>query len=455
MVAKKKTKRIVKKKVVKRKTPKRKYTKKPKTSVFSTPQINTIEEEISKPSAWFRSVQRHEDVINTHMWSVNKEKIYENYHKSFIRYFDANDNEILKKRKDFINATPYNDFVRIMSEEVLVMPNGKIITPIRQYCETKILPRGTNEAFFFDFGSVNIAGITEYAEPQISSPTIKSSSVKTEPRGTRIDVGYQQTESHPIDIIVSVNRSFALESIHDENKQVMNAVNQLKLYAEDVSKGTKIERCLYSLRSKIVELFKKPKRKFSSDNKWVDYSGKFIKDDSHMCDPKKEKITIKAVLKAKGVIQYEGLDDSNLILYTSSKAIRDLTLDPEIDKYVGHSRPAIITEATVERILGVNLVRDTSSIPRTSTKTVNKPENVLQKIVRVFWGRKRETIEINGAGYRSVLFIPNVAFGIVSGRDLTMEAQRRNELQAVSITGTQKIAGLVKNKEAICRISHM
>jgi hypothetical protein len=52
------------------------------------------------------------------------------------------------------------------------------------------------------------------------------------------------------------------------------------------------------------------------------------------------------------------------------------------------------------------------------------------------------------------MFIPNVAFGLVGGRDLTMEVQRRNELQAIHITGTQRIAGLVKNLEATIRLSH-
>jgi len=51
------------------------------------------------------------------------------------------------------------------------------------------------------------------------------------------------------------------------------------------------------------------------------------------------------------------------------------------------------------------------------------------------------------------MFIPNVAFGLVSGRDLTMEAQRRNELQSIFLTGTQRISAVVKNVEATVRIS--
>ena len=96
-----------------------------------------------------------------------------------------------------------------------------------------------------------------------------------------------------------------------------------------------------------------------------------------------------------------------------------------MDTYIGYSKPAIITEATVERIAGTNLVRSSALAS----------------------GGQSDSS-------RSVMFIPNVAFGLVSGRDLTMEAQRRNELQSIFLTGTQRISAVVKNVEATVRISH-
>ena len=102
-----------------------------------------------------------------------------------------------------------------------------------------------------------------------------------------------------------------------------------------------------------------------------------------------------------------------------------MTLDADLDSYIGFSRPAIITEATVERIAGANLVR-TSALADGGQSSSS----------------------------RAVMFIPNVAFGLVSGRDLTMEAQRRNELQSIFLTGTQRISAVVKNVEATVRISH-
>jgi len=237
-----------------------------------------------------------------------------------------------------------------------------------------------------------------------SSPIIRSTGTQTNPRGTRITIGYQQTEESPIDIVASANRAFALESIHDESKQIMNAFN-------DDTAGSGSATVRKSVGGGV------------KTGRWVsgNTGGQLTVDDANV-----GVLKYVGLLNAKGVIQDEGLDDSNLVTYTTGKAIRDLTLDSDLDSYIGFSRPAIITEATVERIAGTNLVR--SSAVASGTQSGSK---------------------------RSVMFIPNVAFGLVSGRDLTMEAQRRNEIQAIHITGTQKIAGLVKNVEATCRISHL
>lgn len=387
----------------------------PAKGTFANGRVSAVEAEVSKPSAWLRAVQRHQNVSPAYLWTINKEKIFENYQKKGIRSFDSNDNEIITQIKGSeadltsVSGPPTADFMRIMSEQVLVLPSGKVVTPIRQFCETKVLPAGTKEAFFFDFGSVTFADIVEAddaiatATPS-SSPIIRSAGTETNPRGTRITIGYQQTEESPIDIIASANRAFALESINDESKQVLTAFN-----TDTAGSGSSTVRKAIGAGVKT--------------GRWVDgNSGAQITTDSTGLGVLK----YQGLLNAKGVIQDEGLDDSNLITYTSGKAIRDLTLDADLDSYIGFSRPAIITEATIERIAGTNLVRS-SAISSASQS-----------------GAKR-----------SVMFIPNVAFGLVSGRDLTMEAQRRNELQAIHITGTQKIAGLVKNVEATCRLSHL
>ena len=389
----------------------------PAKGVFASgKQSSAVESEISKPSAWLRAVQREENVSPSFVWHINKEKIYENYGKQFTKTYDANENEIhtpisqgqvgKSSATEAITGPASNDFMRVMSEQVLVLPNGKVVTPIRQFCETKILPAGTKEAFFYDFGPVTFSAVTEDGSTQVSesASVIRSAGTSASPRGTRITIGYTQTEESPIDIIASSNRSFALESINDESVEVLNRA----FNTDSGSAGDATNR--------------KAKGGGAKTNRWVNgNSGAQITSDGSGLGVLK----YTGLLNAKGVIQDEGLDDSNLVVYTTGKGIRDLTLDADLDSYIGFSRPAIITEATVERIAGANLVRSSGLADGTQANSS-----------------------------RSVMFIPNVAFGLVSGRDLTMEAQRRNELQSIFLTGTQRISAVVKNVEATVRISH-
>ena len=383
-------------------------------------KVSATEAEVSKPSAWLRAVQRNQNVSPAYVWSINKEKIFENYSKQGIRSFDANDNEIITKVKgseaSLAGVTGPAQSMRIMSEQVLVLPSGKVVTPIRQFCETKILPVGTKEAFFFDFGAVSFGAITEADDSLLtatpkSDVIIRTSGTNTTPRGSRITIGYSQTEESPIDIIASANRAFALESINDESKQILSAYN------DDTPNPANLATSKKAVGGGI-------KNGAGLLNHWIrGDTGAPIAADAAFGSLK-----YVGLLNAKGVIQDQGLDDTNLITYTSGKAIRDLTMDSDLDTYIGYSKPAIITEATVERIAGTNLVRSSAVSSGSAGFTAQK---------------------------RSVMFVPNVAFGLISGRDLTMEAQRRNELQAIHLTGTQKVAGVVKNVEATCRISHL
>jgi hypothetical protein len=311
-----------------------------------------------------------------------------------------------KPATEAVAGPPSGDFMRIMSEQVLVLPNGKVVTPIRQFCETKVLPSGTREAFFYDFGAVSFSAITEDGSTQVgeSAVVMRSAGGNAAPRGTRLTLGYTQLEESPIDIIAAANRSYALESVNDESIEALQ-----RAYDDDTgSSGDATNR--------------KAKGGGVKDGRWVDNSGTQITADATGLG----NLTFAGLVAAKGVIEDEGLDPSNIITYTTGKAIRDLIFDPDLDSFISFSRPAIITEATVERIAGTNVVR--SSAPASGTQADS---------------------------FRSAMFIPNIAFGLVTGRDLTMEAQRRNELQSVFLTGTQRIAVYVKNVEATCRISHL
>ena len=398
----------------------------PAKGTFAKGKVSAVEAEVSKPSAWFRAVQRNQNVSSSYLWNIDKEKLFENYNKRGIRSYDGNDNEIFTKLKGgeavlaSVSGPDSTSQMRIMSEQVLVLPNGKVVTPIRQFCETKVLPAGTDEALFYDFGDVQFSAIADgntniaTATPE-STPVIRTSSTTAGARGTRITIGYTQTETSPVDIIASANRAFALESINDESKRIFSRYNDDTANAAGAVSPGPITA-------------KKAQGGGVKTARWVaGNTGGQITADSASQGAGVMKYV--GLLNAKGVIQDEGLDDSNLITYTTGKAIRDLTLDADLDSYIGFSRPAIITEATIERVAGTNLVRSSATIEGQATPSATQAT-------------------------RSVMFIPNVAFGLVTGRDLTMEAQRRNEFQVIHLTGTQRVDAVVKNIEATCRVSH-
>jgi hypothetical protein len=405
---------------------------KPQALISSTKAISAnaqktsaLEVEIARPSAWMRSVARHENVPATFLWNINKEKIFENYGARRTKNVDSQGNivesDLPKGARSYaseagsqpsVGGPDSTSFMRIMSEQVVVMPNNKVVTPIRQFCETKIIPPGTKEAFFYDFGDVSFSDITEggdgTADPatatSVSTPVIRTAATTTTPRGTRVVIGYSQVEESPIDIVAAVNRAFALESVHDESKRVFTTYN-----IDSGSSGDATNRKAVGGGTK--------------SGFWINGNdGTDIGADASGLG----KLTFKGLLAAKKKIRKQGFDTSNLVMYTSLDAIDDVILDPDLDTYLGFSKPNVITEGIIERAAGINLVA--SSAITSSTQS---------------------------GGFRSVCFIPGISFGLVVGRDLTMEAQRRNEWQTIHLTGTQKINAVVRTKEATVRVSHL
>ena len=370
-------------------------------------KITAEEAEVHAPVKWMRDVASEKNVTPSFVWHVNKQNVFENSSSRFLKEFDGQDNTkynpIPNKAGEALAGPATNDFMRTMSEQVLVLPDGKVVTPVRQFCETKVLAPGTKEAFFYDFGPVTFADVTEGSVIGDSTTAIRSAGGAATPRGTKLTIGYTQLEESPIDIVAAATSSYALESVNDESVEVLN-----RAYNDDTAgSGSATAR--------------KAKGGGVKDDRWVNQAGTQITADAGAL----ANLTFAGLVAAKGVIEDEGLDPSNLVTYTTGKAIRDLIFDPDLDSFISFSRPAIITEATVERIAGTNVVRS-SALPA-GTHASNK---------------------------RSCMFVPNIAFGLVTGRDLTMEAQRRNEIQSIYLTGTQRIAAFVKNIEATCRISH-
>ena len=361
--------------------------------------------------SWTKAVIAKENVSSTFLWNVPKQEIYEKY-----LYHDKKDSRgnVLAREKvcpegsfkagEAVTHAP--DLGRSVDNQVFILPEGKIVTPVRQFCQTKVLEPGQAEGFFHDFGKIDFADVTEGTDLAEQAISVRSSGGEGSARGKLVTVKYRDLHKANYDLMSALQRQFAFESVNDESVEVVK-----RAYNDDTANVTD-ER--------------KQKGGGVKEN-WINgNTGAAITADNTITSA--TKLTFKALLRGKRLIEDQGVDVSDLTLYTSTKGVEDLIQDPAIDSYIQFSRPEIITEADVARIAGVNIVKSTAIADGAGT-TVN-------------------------AGKRSVLFKPFAAFGIVSERDFTLEAQRWNKQQVINVTGTQVVGGFVKNQEYTCRISH-
>ena len=320
------------------------------------------------------------------------------------------------------------DVMRVMSEQVFVDPNGKVVTPIRQWCEVAILPPGVKDSFAYRIGDISFDEVKEEnntlakrlsgnaADAVLQEQEVEATSVKgtPKPRGKMVTLGYSYLEEAPVDAIAALNRAYALESVNDENTEALT-----RTFNDDTGdSGDKDTRTAKGGGTK---------------SNWVrGDTGAAIAADANAATFGTLKYA--GLIRAKTAIRNRGIDVSNVICYVTPNMIADITLDPDLDSYISFSMPEIITEGTVERIAGVNLVQ-ASQLPFAGTA-----------------GADQTTGKVDGYR-RAMMFVPDVALMLTTGRDLTMEAQRRIELQSVLFGGTHKVTCNVKVEKAMCRLT--
>ena len=223
-----------------------------------------------------------------------------------------------------------------------------------------------------------------------SSMTVRSSGGATAPVGGMVEIPFSAIEETPIDLVTANNRAFALESVNSEQFEVMNTTFNL----DTGSSGDGTNR--------------KAKGGGTKDGRWIngnDGSAYTTASDDHTLTAAST-LSYKGLLAGKAIIETQGLDVANLILYTSIKSVNDIIEDPNLDSYLSFSRPEIITEGVVEKVAGMNIVKSSALASLASGGVAS--------------------------GVRAVLFIPGVAFGLVSGRDLTMEGTKKRTTGCVS-----------------------
>jgi hypothetical protein len=123
----------------------------------------------------------------------------------------------------------------------------------------------------------------------------------------------------------------------------------------------------------------------------------------------------------------QGYDTSagNVVLILHPKAFAELLNDSDLSTFYQQGQSQITATGALSQLYGVQIVVSPNVTAQNNTTNDT---------------------------YRNIMFVKG-AFGIATARDMSMEAQRRNEVQQVVISGTQRIAVKTLDEKQVVRIS--
>ena len=406
-------------------------------SVNSTLQ-KSIEAANMNPKKWIdRLINGDENVPWNKTWKITPEYM-NNFVTQKFRSTNEFGNHVIKSYesvvgKDYLKSfeatntgmaggVDPNNFQRTQSELVLVFPNGIIVTPIQQFCETAILAPGKKEHLFYD---VDIPDFSATDEANMdaagggfalaaSDITINASGGKTSAQGGLVRIGFTDLEELPIDIIEKVNIGFAMRAEERKNFQVLTTA-----YNNDTAydSATDAVRPAGGGAKHTVDIV--------GNRHWINGNTSAEITSADGDSGATGSMAFAALLTGKKKIEDTGLSVENLIMYTTTQARNDLINDSGISNYVQRSLPEIITEGVIEKLSGVQLITTNSLATHPSTTTVS----------------------------RSVMFVPTVSFGFVTGRELQVDAERVSRQQSVFASASMKTGSFTKIVESTCRLT--
>lgn len=280
------------------------------------------------------------------------------------------------------------------SKEILLIPGGRQKVPVRQYCRFDQLDDGQGLANWYKIAGLDYGAITEGSEP--SNPTQAVTKIQADPvaRGAVQRIGYSQIENAPFGLVQAINQSHALAAIDDEATDLLDTV----------AGG------------------------ISSPTNWVNGLGETVTTDD-VASVGSKVFTRDAIARAKMKLANQGADVSpgNLVLFISPKNYADLLTDTNITTYMQYANPGVTATGIMEMLYGVDIV---------VANQVRAVDNASNPDV-----------------YRNILAVKGEAFGLASARNITLEAQRRNEVFQVIVSGSQRVKAATIEETLHCRIS--
>jgi hypothetical protein len=312
------------------------------------------------------------------------------------------DKEAFIKQHTAIINSPFEEAVSIsgtisgveLGTQIVILKGGIKVKPIRQWLDVKKIPQGDDTVRFYTLDIPAFADITESASVDITPATSTLTGIDVTAntvRGFRQNVLKSEVERYPKPLLEKIRETARIRSVEDE------AANTLITIA-------------------------------ASDA--VDFGANhFAADDGTLVTSTVDEDAAGEMLgagiaQAKQYLEEQGHDPENgaAVLALTPRAMKNLTLDPALIRYVQTGDPSISRQGKMSMYFGVELW---------VTNTIRTANNAS----------------------RNILFMKGITFGLAVGRDLELEFDKNIRQQSVDIVATHRVNSVILDATAYCILS--
>ena len=283
--------------------------------------------------------------------------------------------------------------------DIIVLPGGISVKPVRQWTQFKEIPQGNDKVRFYKIDIPAFADITEGgSDIGASTHTLTSVDVAADtPRGFRQVVKKTEIEKYPSGLLEAIRSTARLRAIQDEASIILKDIAAPAAAAS----GYNTFVAGYHKRADTGANVGS-----TSDE---DAAGEFLKEGIEF---------------GRQALEEAGFDVSpgNVVLALSPRAFRSLISDADIATYVQNGDPSISQQGRLERYLGVDLF---------VTNTLRTANN----------------------SFRNIMWVKGKAFAVASGRKLELEFDKNIDNQSVSVVATHRTNAGVLDQTAYVVLS--
>ena len=283
--------------------------------------------------------------------------------------------------------------------DIIVLPGGISVKPVRQWTQFKEIPQGNDKVRFYKIDIPAFGDITEGgSDISASTHTLTSIDVAADtPRGIRQVVKKTEIEKYPSGLLEAIRSTARLRAIQDEASIILKDIAAPAAAASGFNTFVAGKHLRADTGADVTS------------TSTEDAAGEFLKE---------------GVEFGRQKLEEAGYDvaPGQIVLAITPRAFRTLISDPDIARFVQNGDPSISQQGRLERYLGVDLF---------VTNTLRTANN----------------------SFRNVMWVKGKAFAVASGRKLELEFDKNIDNQSVSVVATHRTNAGILDQNAYVILS--